>query len=273
MSKIDFLFILVLVLILLSFAVTFLVSEETSIRLWSLLTDIGDERVYIFISIVLYFLYPNIGISLLLVILFSGMINFFIKWLFNLPRPPNPKILESGPSFPSNHAQSSATFWTMANFKFRSLYLMILGIVYTVFICYSRIVLNVHYPIDVIGGAIIGFIIALLFIHIPKNNKTKLFDNYTILFFLIFILSLVGYLIYKDENFASTSFFSLGFGVLHFFIKDKTKSQRTNIISIIIWIIVALPLLYLKSINLYLQYFLLGISAPLVKYLVYFLFK
>jgi len=273
MNKIDFLSISVLVLILISFVATFLVSEETSIRLWSLLTNIGDERVYIFISVLLYFLYPNIGVPILLVVLFSGMINFYIKWFFNLPRPPNPKILESGPSFPSNHAQSSATFWSMINFKYRSLYSIILGIVYTFFISYSRIALNVHYPIDVIGGAIIGFVIVLLFIHIPKNNERKLFDNYTILFFLIFIFSLIGHLIYKDDNFASTSFFSLGFGILHIFVKDKKGSQKINFLGIVIWIIVVLPLFYLKGINLYLQYFLLGILAPLIKYLIHFLFR
>ncbi|HLI46572.1 MAG TPA: phosphatase PAP2 family protein [Geobacterales bacterium] len=258
--------------LLISFIASFFLSADSNTKFWALATNIGDERFYIFLAVVAFFFYPTIGILVLATILFNGMINFFIKWYFNIPRPPNPKILETGPSFPSNHAQSSGAFWTVLNFKYRSRYLILLGTIYTVFICYSRLALNVHYPMDVIAGSIIGLLVAMALFSVSSKMRNSVLLYESILL-ITFTLSLIGYFIYSDTDFARTSFFALGFGIFYPLIKDNQKNLKITAIAFIVWLIVALPLLALNTLSLYIQYLLLGLSAPLVKYVVYRLSK
>jgi undecaprenyl-diphosphatase len=89
-----------------------------------------------------------------------------LKALFDRPRPPlryaEPKTLVPLPhdgSFPSGHAATSFAAATMLSFAFPRFapFLYVLAAA----VAFSRVYVGVHYPLDVIGGAILGTLIAV----------------------------------------------------------------------------------------------------------------
>jgi membrane-associated phospholipid phosphatase len=160
---------------------------------------LGSELFYLFfLSFVYLCLNKKIAIQLGIVIFFSMYINFTLKEFFNLPRPQHPglRILENpeGKSFPSGHAQSVATVTFFLAWSYPKNIYFLLAIIISSFVAISRIYIGVHYPRDVIVGAVLGFIIALFFwylFHRFERLKLKFMPARA-----IFLSLLVGGLLY-----------------------------------------------------------------------------
>jgi undecaprenyl-diphosphatase len=63
-------------------------------------------------------------------------------------------------SFPSNHASNTFAAATLISLCFRNTTLLAIGL--ALLVCYSRVYLKVHYPFDVLGGAIYGSLVGYL---------------------------------------------------------------------------------------------------------------
>jgi undecaprenyl-diphosphatase len=112
------------------------------------------------------------------VILARGLLTEIIRFFYNSPRPFDilgfmPLIGESGSSFPSGHA---AWFFALAmviffrNRKWGT-WFFVLALVNGI----ARIYVGVHWPLDVLGGAVIG-ILSALFIHwLLRDSREKLY--------------------------------------------------------------------------------------------------
>ena len=112
---------------------------------------------------------PKIGRQLGLWLSVSYASNILLKAIFAVPRPfqmdpglasPAAIATTEGYSFPSAHAQTSATFWMSLAIHDRRRWLWSMGFLWVMLVSASRILLGVHHPVDVLAGLILGSLFA-----------------------------------------------------------------------------------------------------------------
>jgi undecaprenyl-diphosphatase len=146
--------------------------------------------IFLYVGIVIYFVYkfkklfyiPLLG--LVLTFAASDYISAsVIKPQVNRIRPCNEYTVtarvvgvtcRNSPSFPSSHATNH---FGIATFMFLLMYTrkrigLLFWLPWAAAIAYSRIYVGVHYPGDVIGGAILGVIFGILFANIANRFLT-----------------------------------------------------------------------------------------------------
>ncbi len=150
------------------------------------ITRLGDGGVF-WIALALVLLIPKktrrtgaaMAVAMLLgLIIGNGLIKNLVMRTrpFDLAHPvvSRSNLLIAPPSdysFPSGHTLASFEAAT-ALFKDHSVY-GFLAYVLAILIAFSRLYLQVHYPSDVLGGAILGFLLGLLGSSIVKNVADK----------------------------------------------------------------------------------------------------
>ncbi len=146
--------------------------------LFPVITHLGDMGIiWILIALVLLLFkrHRKTGVTMIIGLLLGLIIgNLFLKNLIGRLRPfeveEGIKLLikaPKDPSFPSGHTLSSVTSATILflNYKKRAIIFLVLAIL----IAFSRLYLYVHFPSDVIFGAILGVFIANLSAWIYKK--------------------------------------------------------------------------------------------------------
>lgn len=137
---------------------------------FSSMTKLGDILVISSLGILCFiiFLFKRKGAipGFLLSLFGTGASVFLLKLLIDRPRPPEDLslLLLNPPSFPSGHSAFAMVFYGFLIFAFISrlknflprFLIGVIGALLIMTIASSRIYLGVHYPLDVVGGLLLG---------------------------------------------------------------------------------------------------------------------
>lgn len=140
------------------------------------ITMLGDEIFYLIFIPIIYLCFDKvIGLNLITFYLVSSISNTYLKDFFHTLRPSPEKVrvlLEMDSyAFPSGHAQGAVIFWGYFFSEVKRNWLKIMLLIIISLVSLSRIYLGVHFPIDVFGGWIIGFLILIVLLSIIKKYR------------------------------------------------------------------------------------------------------
>lgn len=151
------------------------------------MTQLGDGLVLLSLLTMLFLTAPKCWESFISAIIISGILTAIFKRLFSIPRPAaaflhdhfvilGPK-LSGHNSFPSGHSITTFTILSIVllaflpvNWKYRILWCTVILALGTVTIL-TRIGVGAHHPLDVLVGAIVGYLSAILGILISEHFK------------------------------------------------------------------------------------------------------
>jgi undecaprenyl-diphosphatase len=114
----------------------------------------------------------NVALILLIGILIGHFLSDYLKYVFSRPRPfmaltgVHQLANATNYSFPSGHATEVFIGCIILGKKYRHLILFIL---LAVLIAFSRVYIGVHYPGDVLAGALLGVGISIFVLHFEDD--------------------------------------------------------------------------------------------------------
>lgn len=79
-----------------------------------------------------------------------------LKSLFGRARPEEMLVISDYGSFPSGHTANAATMAVIAMMLFPRIWVLLLGVLWTIAMAFSRTLLSVHWLSDTIGGMLVG---------------------------------------------------------------------------------------------------------------------
>jgi len=128
-------------------------------------TFLGDDEGFMLIVVLVHWcINKSVGFWTMVALLVSGGINFTVKEIAGLPRPDIAGVVQpDNPAFPSGHTFSSLTTWGHLAARFRRPDFWVISIFIVLLIGLSRLFLGFHFPGDVLGGLVMGYLFLLLF--------------------------------------------------------------------------------------------------------------
>lgn len=175
------------------------------------LTFLGNEEFYFIILPLIYWCISKpIGFRLFYIFIFSMFINSFLKIYYAVTRPIGAEGVNSlfvssaevgshypHDSFPSGHAQGSATLWGYLAYISRSTKFMVFAALLIVFISVSRLYTGLHWPVDIIVGMALGIAIIIASIFVQKFLQSI---GIGFQYILAIIVPIVLVLIFPEEE-------------------------------------------------------------------------
>lgn len=222
--------------------------------LFQFITMFGEEAILIPLIAVIYWAFnKRMGEFIAYASLTSVLVNGAIKDIFKAKRPigePGIRSLRvetaTGYSFPSGHTQGTASFWSAIAIYLKNNYMYAISALIIILVAISRLYLGVHYPKDVLFGAIFGILTS--FITYKLFNKV---NNKTALYFITFIIFIPALLYAHSADFIKGMGTFLGFALgiyvekkyVNFSVEGKSANK-------ILRVVIGLTILILLKVGL-----------------------
>lgn len=168
-----------------------------------LFTFLGNEEFYLILFPILFWCVDSrLGFRAGLILLLSGAVNSYFKWIFRLPRPYwiNNEVVaytsETSFGAPSGHSQNAVSMWGLIAASMRKLWVWGSAIFLILMIGLSRMVLGVHFLLDVITGWTIGIILLWVFLRVEPPIHKWLTDKTLSLKMLFSFLVSIGLIMF-----------------------------------------------------------------------------
>lgn len=137
--------------------------------MFAIISKLGDGIFWYTLITAIMLLDKSAGLRHGIQIILTGLAATVIyKWLKNKTSRPRPFMAHGGVScftapldqysFPSGHTMHAFTFSTMILYYYPQLIWVVLP--FTLLVALSRVVLGLHYPTDVLAGALLGTAVA-----------------------------------------------------------------------------------------------------------------
>ena len=222
--------------------------------LFQLITICGEQIIIITVIAIIYWsLDKRFGEYIAYSLLTSVLLNNTIKDIFKMKRPIGEEGIRSlrektatGYSFPSGHTQGTASFWSAIAIYLKKNYMYGISGLIIVLVAISRLYLGVHYPKDVLFGAIFGILTS--FITYKLFNKV---NNKIALYFITFIIFIPALLYAHSADFIKGMGTFLGFA-LGIYVEKKyvNFSVEGKSINKILRVVIGLAILILLKVGL-----------------------
>jgi len=171
-------------------------------------TFLGNEEFYLIAIPVLYWCVDKkFALKLGVLFLLSAYINDFLKEIFQTSRPDPAQVRiiypESGGgyAFPSGHAQGATVFWGTIAWQLKKAWAWVAALIIIIAVGISRLYLGVHWPIDVVGGWVIGAVILGLYFIYDTAHPVRGMSPKTIpLVIFVIALTAVMFFIHSGDT-------------------------------------------------------------------------
>lgn len=209
------------------------------VKLFEGITMLGEETILILIIAVLYFAFDKrLALRIGYITVTSMCVNGVVKNIVKRPRPfasgevtPARAHTATGYSFPSGHTQTISTWSTAFAMYFKKRWVRVLAAVGIVAVAFSRLFLGVHYPSDVIGGAVLGVSIAIG-LSIVYDRTKDVHRLYMITGLLFFPLA-IAFLIKADPHYED--FFKLYGMLVGLFFATELEEKYASLTYDVVW--------------------------------------
>jgi len=141
------------------------------------------------------------GVRLMYILSIGVLFNFFLKDLFELPRPSQiipsleltiANLRSTDYGFPSGSAQIAVLLPAILMNAFKDMWAKILGISFFVLLSFSRVYVGAHFFTDIIAGWIVGYCFWIVYKYLfPKIEAFLNLRSYKEIVFLALLLGLV----------------------------------------------------------------------------------
>lgn len=136
----------------------------------SVVSFLGNEEFFLLVLPVIYWcIDPRLGVNIGILLMLSTNLNNSLKFLAHSPRPfwlspeIQPRAIETSFGIPSGHSQSAAAAWGFLPAYWRRKAVFMLSLTVILLIGLSRLVLAVHFGIDVLTGWLVGGLILMIY--------------------------------------------------------------------------------------------------------------
>ena len=218
--------------------------NSTIYAIFSLITELGDTRVYIFLIVIVWYVYDkkfakNLAYSLL----GSFFVNLIIKDICRDPRPytniRDSEPIAEGFGFPSGHSQQAVATYGYIAYEAHIKKSKIIFWIFTILvyiIAGSRVIIGVHDLQDVWGGLTFGFIWLILFIFLEpkvsgKISSLSLFVKLILAILIPIVLFVIGIYAFPDPtgDYGLMSGAMMGIGLGYILESEKIKYDPTEL--------------------------------------------